>query len=146
MTRLRRNAQAGFATLVTVAMLAFVATALLTFARLTVLEAQHTRETRTAAQQRQLLLAGAATAMARLEGDADFVGTFTVRAPALEGDSDRRQASVVITAPADAADDASLRHVDIAVQFGDLRPHQTLRLAHDGAAWRPTSVTIEHER
>ncbi|MFA9480382.1 hypothetical protein ACERK3_19090 [Phycisphaerales bacterium AB-hyl4] len=130
---------AGFATLVTVAMLIFVSMAVMTLSRLTVLEAQRTQQANVEAQRRQLLLAGSAAALAKLDDEPAFVGSLTVRLP-----SSLLYADANVTVEIAEADER--RTAVVQAVYADGLVQQIVVLTPVDERWTPTSVAIDRLR
>ncbi|MEX2388335.1 MAG: hypothetical protein WD534_10670 [Phycisphaeraceae bacterium] len=142
--RLNNGRRAGFATFVTVAMLIFVAMAVMTMTRLTAMEASRTQRVKAEAQRRQLLLAGAAAARARLAGEPGYAGTFTLDLPESGGEAERLAGAVVTVAV--TAEGEQRRIASVTVEQGGQRLAQTIAWARGEGDWSPTSVAAERLR
>ncbi|MEX0653312.1 MAG: hypothetical protein WD534_10305 [Phycisphaeraceae bacterium] len=138
--RLDHGGRCGFATFVTVAMLVFVAMAVMTMTRLTAMEAGRTQRVKAEAQRRQLLLAGAAAAQARLADEPGDVGTFTLALPEAEG-----FAEAVVTVAVMAEDERRCT-ANITVEHGGQTLAQTIAWARVEGGWTPADVTAQRLR
>ena len=132
MTRRRTTRSRGFATLTALTLLAFVAVLLTAMGTWIGLDARRSHEAAVEAQLRQLLLAGAAIAIASDGHAANDVAL----PPALAADGAR-----LIVRAANTSESA--RRVTIEATIGDRQSRQVITLARRGDRWVMTDAALD---